>query len=251
MGKQWVEFLVTMLVCLLAAAPFVVAGLRSPSPPWRWMLIGLSALVVVLTTCATGLDSIFGFRQPDWLHWNWIGKLAAIATIALLEMALPEGGLRKSGMLSLPARDSWRPVALCLVVCALVGGSAAFDPDLPADGETLAFQSLMPSLSEEPVYRAMVPTLLIRALGSPWKVGGAFVGWWWPGIAVLFGAGHGIAWSFDAGLKFAAVPFVFTGVVALWLGWLAVRCGSLWPCLLAHTLLNATGRAIVAVSRLL
>src|SRR5262245_28209996 len=89
MGKQSAEFLVTMLLRLLAAAPFVVAGCRSPAPPGRWKMIGLAVLVLVLTTGATSLDSIFGWRQPDWLHWNWIGKLAAVAMVVLLELTLP------------------------------------------------------------------------------------------------------------------------------------------------------------------
>jgi len=207
-------------------------------------------MVFLVTAHATGVDSVFGIRQPDWLHWNWIGKSACLATIALLEIILPVGSLRKSGMLRMPVHGSWKPVLLCLVVCAVVGGSAALAPNLETDAETLVFQALMPSVTEEPVFRVMIPVLLMQALGSPWKLGKAQMGWWWLATSMLFAAGHAIGWSHVGGFHFETVPFVFTGIVALWFGWLAVRCGSIWPCLLGHTLLNATGRAIVAISRL-
>jgi uncharacterized protein len=126
--------------------------------------------------------------------------------------------------------------------------SAGVPPGFRVEAETLAFQLLMPSLAEEPVYRAILPALLSTALGSPWKIAGAQLGWWWLVCSMLFGMGHAIAWSSQGAIEFHATPFVLTGIVGLLFGWLAARCGSVWPCVICHSLINSTGLAIAMVS---
>jgi hypothetical protein len=115
--------------------------------------------------------------------------------------------------------------------------------------ETLAFQLTMPSLAEEPLFRAILPALLSMALGSPWRFAGAQLGWWWLALGVIFGAGHGLHWSPSDGLVFQAMPIFETGLIGLWLGWLAARCGSVWPCVICHSLINSTGLAIALVRK--
>jgi hypothetical protein len=88
------------LLALTATSPLVIAGMRNPSHPDRLGLIGLSALVVLVTNFATCANSIFGIQLSSGLHWNWSRKLACLVTLALLVCVLPSGTLQKSGVLS-------------------------------------------------------------------------------------------------------------------------------------------------------
>jgi uncharacterized protein len=240
--------LIEGLLTLATAVPLVVAGMRKQPATDRLKLLGLGALVFLSTLLATCAPGILGFREPWGLAWNWLGKLACLIVIALLLRVLPSGTLQKSGILRLPAKDSALPVFVTIVVFALLGYSAGVAPGTRVGAESLAFQLTMPSLAEEPVFRAILPALLSTALGSPWRLGKAHLGWWWLAIAVVFGAGHGIAWSHEYGLKFDTFLFILTGIVGLVFGWLAARCLSVWPCVICHSLLNATGLAVAMIS---
>lgn len=243
-----IRCVVADLLALAAAAPLVVAGCRGSTQPGRLKLIGFSALVFLATGFATCSNLIFGIQLPGDLEWNWSGKLACMIALALLMGILPSGTLRKSGLLSLPARGSARPVLGFLILCALVGASAGVSIDEPVTAETLAYQLLMPSLAEEPIYRAVLPALLSAALGSPWRISGAQLGWWWLTCSLLFGMGHAFSWSPEGSLEFHAALVVLTGTIGLAFGWLAARCGSVWPCVLGHSLINSTGLAIAMAS---
>jgi hypothetical protein len=236
----------TSLLWLVAVTPLVLLGMRNEPHANRLRLLGLSALVLLSTTFATGATSIFSIKQPDELYWNWIGKLACIVVIALLFMILPAGTLQKSGILRLPSKSSALPIFTFAFFCALLG--AASGPVRPVGVESLAFQSTMPSLAEEPVLRAMLPALLAAALGSPWKLLGAHLGWWWLVCAFLDGAGHGLFWTLEGGPEFHAIPFIASVIFGLLFGWLAARCHSVWPCVICHSLINATGLAIALIS---
>jgi Type II CAAX prenyl endopeptidase Rce1-like len=236
--------LIEDLLALATALPLVMAGLRNQVHPDRLRLVSLSALVFLSTNLATSANSIFGIKQPGGLHWNWVGKLACLIVLALLVPVLPSGTLQKSGILRAPTKSSALSIFVVSVFCALLGWTAGVAPGVHVGRESLAFQLLMPSLAEEPVYRAILPALLGTALGSPWKLAGAQVGWWWLVCSMLFGAGHGIVWSHQDGLQFHAVLFVATGIVGLLFGWLAARCLSVWPCVICHSLINATGLVV-------
>jgi membrane protease YdiL (CAAX protease family) len=243
------ETLVSNLLALAAASPLVVMGMRNHSRPDRLRLLGLSALVFVSTNLATCVPSIFGIKQPEGLSWNWVGKFACLIVAALLVGILPAGTLQKSGILRLPSRSSALPVLVVAVFCALLGWSGGVPPGAQVGLESLTFQLLMPSLAEEPTYRAILPALLSTALGSPWKLGKAQVGWGWLVCSLLFGAGHGIVWSYRDGLEFHAILFFATGLVGLLFGWLAARCLSVWPCVICHSLINSTGLAVAMLAK--
>ncbi len=228
------------LALLAGASPLVMMGLRNSHVPNRWKLVGCSALVMLLNDLATSVDSIFGIAPPDWLHWNWTGKLACIVTVAVIAGLLPREILRKSGLLTLPSKDSTLPVLGFLIYCTILGSLAAFDPKMTVNAETLAYQLLMPSLAEEPVFRAILPALLSTAMGSPWKIAGAQLGWWWLAISVCFGLGHAVNWSTEGGFEFDMIPFVVVTLFTMPYGWIAARCGSVWPCVIGHSLNNST-----------
>lgn len=240
------EAFVSELLAVVASLPLVVAGIRNRPFLPRWRLFGLGVLVLLATTLATCSNAIFGM-QPSGLKWNWIGKLASMLALAMLIPILPRGTMKRSGMFRLPSKDSALPVFVSLSFCAFLGWAASLAPGLEADSETLAFQSLMPSLAEEPVFSGILPALLAPAFGSPWKLGRARVGWWWLVISFWFAAGHGLFWSTSGGVEFHPVEFITTGMVTLLFIWLAVRSRSVWPCVIGHTLINATGRIWIAM----
>jgi hypothetical protein len=241
------NMVLTLLLWLVAVIPLVLFGMRNEPHPNRLKLLGLSVLVLVSTIFATSANYIFSIEQPEELYWNWFGKLACIVVIAFLFVILPTGTLQKSGILRLPSKSSALPIFMVAILCALLGAAAG-----PANGrvtvESLAYQSTMPSLAEEPVLRAMLPALLAAALGSPWKLVGAQLGWWWLVCAFLDGAGHGLFWTLQGGPEFHAISFVASIIFGLLFGWLAARCHSVWPCVICHSLINATGLAIALIS---
>ncbi len=237
------------LLALAAASPLIIAGLRGLPRTDQLKQLGWATLVLLASYLATNAPLVLEISQPGGLYWNWLGKTACLLVLTLLICVLPSGTLQKSGLLRGPSRDSAWPIFAFVVLCGFLGWAAGIAPGVPAGIESLAFQSLMPSLAEEPVYRAILPALLSTALGSPWKIAGAQVGWWWLVCAMVFGAGHGIVWSSRDGLEFYAVPFVATGIIGLFFGWLAARCLSVWPCVVCHSLINATGLSVAIMSK--
>ena len=237
------------LLALVAALPMVMVGLRRPPRAGQAKALGSSALFFLATTLATRTRWILEIDQPEWLHWNWSGKLACLVVVGLWLVALPTGTLRRSGVFRRPSRSSAGPVVGFVIVSALLGWSAGVAPRAEVGAESLAYQAMMPSLAEEPVFRGVLPALLGSALGGRWKVAGVRLGWAWLVSALLFGAAHGIDWSSRDGLAFQGVAFVVTGLVGLGFGWLAARSGSVWPCVVCHSLINSTGLAVAMVSR--
>lgn len=236
------------LVSLVAVSPLVIAGLQNSSARNRWNLIGFSVAVIFVTDFATAsTGSLFGIQQPEWLHWNWIGKLACILTVGFVAGIMPTDLCWKSGLLTLPCKGSALSIFGFLFYCALLGCLTAYDPGLTVDKETLAYQLLMPGLAEEPVYRAVLPALLGTALGSPWVIAGARLGWWWLAISAYFGLGHAIGWSSQGELEFHCLPFLIITALDLPYGWIAARCGSVWPCVVGHGLNNASYVAIALI----
>lgn len=241
------EAILTALLGLGAVAPLAAAGMRGRASPDRLRLLGLSALVVVSTYVATDLPLVLGFKSAG-LHWNWAGKLACVAAVVPMAWLLPREMLATSGLLRLPRKDALIPVGAFLALCALLGWAAGVAPGVPVTGESLAFQLFMPSLAEEPVFRGILPALLSTAMGSPWTLGRARLGWWWLVTSALFGLGHGLFWTAANGIEFHGLPCALIGLSALLDGWLAARCGSVWPCVIGHSLINSTGLAVALLA---
>jgi membrane protease YdiL (CAAX protease family) len=105
-----------------------------------------------------------------------------------------------------------------------------------ADVETLAFQALMPGLSEELVYRGIAPALLLGLIwrkgpveGIPWTVILA--------TSAVFGIWHGMSYS-DGKFVFDISSALFPFIGSIPGGWLRFKTGSLLFPVLAHGLAN-------------
>jgi hypothetical protein len=171
-------------------------------------------------------------------HWNWQGKLLALAaTLAIA--ALPAFGWRKSGLTIAQAKGSLRScVPVAIVYCAFFAVLAHFIPAQSAARETIAFQLTMPGLEEEPFYRGILLLALDHAFRG--RVNIVRVDWGWGavlscglfGLAHSFGFSHG-HFSFDPlNMALTALPSVI-GV------WLRVRTGSLVIPVLLHNFGNS------------
>jgi len=230
----------TDVLAILLVTPLVLFGHRGKRERPHWQPFARSAALLIATNLATQIGALLNGA----LYWNWTGKLACTCVLTLFFGLLPANLRRNTGILNFPLRGSGRAILVCYILCALIGALAAAAPGYTADAETLAYQLLMPSLAEEPVDRGILPALLCAALGSPWKFGGTSLGWWWIISALLFGLGHAITWSSQGAIRSETTALALTGLIGLLFGWLAARCGSVWPCVFCHSLINATGPAI-------
>jgi len=176
------------------------------------------------------------FKSLDVLgvHWNWTGKL-----LSLLLSALVITGLRLSpATVGLTFRQRHLKIGLIALVLFIGWGACLgllFKPGAP-DAETLAFQACMPGLSEELVYRGILPALLLGLVwgkapieGMPWVV--IFVS------SAVFGILHGLNYS-DGKLGFEVMSALFPFVGSIPGGWLRFKTGSLLIPIVAHGLAN-------------
>jgi hypothetical protein len=189
--------------------------------------LGADDLVTGAPAMFRGLD-VFGG------HWNWAGKLLSLVlsalVIACLGFSAATVGLRfrqrhtRMGLLALVLFTGW---GACL--------GLFFKPGAP-DAETLAFQALMPGLSEELVYRGILPALLLGLIRGKGPVEGM------PWVVILvssavFGIWHGLNYS-HARFGFDVMSALFPFLGSIPGGWLRFKTGSLLIPVLAHGLAN-------------
>lgn len=213
-----------------AAAWLLFLLLRWPAPAWPWRAGLLLAAYLALDDLATALTQWLPAANRLPGGWNWEGKLVALALAlaAIFLLRLDRAAIGWQGV-QRNARSTWIAVSLLVALSASLG--FVLRPGAP-DGESLAFQGLMPGLVEELAYRGIAPALLLGAAapqagrdGTPWRVVLA--------TGLLFGLWHGL--SVDGGQpRFDWMPAVLPLVGGLAYGWLRFHAGSLLPVMLAH-----------------
>ena len=104
------------------------------------------------------------------------------------------------------------------------------------DEARLAFQAFMPSLSEEIVYRGIVPAMLFGLInkkdpieGIPWAVVLA--------TSLIFGIWHGLKYS-GGNFEFDTMSALFPFVGSIAGGWLRFKTKSLLIPMLGHSFAN-------------
>lgn len=201
-----------------------------------WLVV--AAVLVLLNDAA--LTNVYGLLPEaiSGTHWNWQGKILALA-VTLIVASLPTFGWRASGLTLIQRTDSLRPVLIVsgLYVAFFVAIALVF-PSEPGTGEDIAFQLTMPGLEEEPFYRG----ILLLALGNAFR--GRFhwlgIDWGWGALisCALFGLAHGFGYS-DGAFSFDAITMALTAIPALLAVWLRERTGSLLLPILLHNFGNA------------
>lgn len=203
----------------------------------RWLLIAALLVLIEDALVTRGYGVI---PRVIGGHWNWQGKLTALAA-TLVIAALPAFGWRRVGLTLRQTVGSQRACATVAVLYLLwfVVAVLLF-PNDAANGETIAFQMTLPGFEEEPFFRGTLLFALDRAFAG--RVRWLGVDWGWGALlsSVLFGLDHALSQDAD-GFGFNALVMAFTGVPALLAVWLRLRSGSLvWPIAL-HNFGNTIG----------
>jgi uncharacterized protein len=194
----------------------------------------LFAAYLGLDDFVTGLASQSAAFRLVGGEWNWSGKIYSLLLSVAVVLAL---GIRREAIgLTLSQRNLGTSlVALLLFIAWGVSLGLVFKPSAPSV-ETLAFQALMPGISEELVYRGIAPALLLGLMGGtraspgiPWAV--VWI------TAVVFGIWHGLGYS-DGAFSFDTMSALFPFIGSIAGGWLRFHSGSLLFPILAHSLAN-------------
>lgn len=200
-------------------------------------LFGAAGLVVVNDALLTRFYGLL----PDVFtrsHWNWEGKLLALAA-TLVIASLPAFGWRRSRLTIAQTPGSLRsalPVAAfyCLFFLAI----AFVFPSDHADGDTIAFQLTMPGFEEEPFYRG----ILLFALDQAFRGRIRFLGieWGWGAVlsCALFGLAHAFGYSHGA-FSFDPATMALTALPSFIAVWLTVRTGSVLLPVVLHNFGNS------------
>ncbi len=212
-GAPWSVALVTaglfMFLGVLVAAAFTAGAVGSLLPEYElavktWVGIHLLAL---------GVGAIV------WL----LGARMSISPLADLGLRAPSTSIGLAGVLTVAALTA---SILGTFVYGFTVDRLGLDflrpPEIddeilfPGVGVLLTFQALVvvTPVSEELLFRGFALRGLLRSIG--------------PGPAVVASAVVFAALHLEPG---SMIPIFFTGV---FLGWLYVRTGSLWPCIAAH-----------------
>jgi uncharacterized protein len=187
-----------------------------------------------LDDLATSLPSLSGFFQLTGGDWNWSGKIYSLLLSVVVILAL---GMKAKAVGLTFAQKNLKASLIALVLFIVWGVSLGqlFSPSAPS-GETIAFQALMPGLSEELVYRGIAPAILLGLIrgkdtepGMPWVV--IFI------TALVFGVWHGLSYS-AGGFSFDAMSALFPFIGSIAGGWLRFNSGSLLFPILAHGFAN-------------
>ncbi|MFN7175657.1 MAG: lysostaphin resistance A-like protein [Thermaurantiacus sp.] len=211
---------------------------------WLWR----AAALFVVSSLLHVASFSFGLGL-EWGQWNWVGKLAVVLFLGLALLLLPAEMRKRTGIVTWVKPGAGRPVWIAVGIFALLGVVQALATDMAHDNlvETLAFQLTMPSLSEEWLFRGLLMALLFAAMPATWTIAGARLGPAWLASGLLFGAIHGLLYSPSEGILFEPLPILATGLAGLGFGWIAARAGSVWPAVIAHSLVNGFAPALALI----
>lgn len=224
----------TLAFLLLAGGLIGVADRGRFAP--RWLLI--AALLVAINDAL--LTRGYG-TFPDLLagsHWNWQGKLLALAaTLAIA--ALPAFGWRRSGLTLAQEPGSLKAsIPVAVLYCAFFVVIAVAFPNGEFSGEEVAFQLTMPGFEEEPFYRGILLFALDQAFTGRVRFLG--VDWGWGAVlsCLLFGMAHAFGFS-DGRFSFDAMTMALTALPSLIAVWLRLRTGSVLVPIFMHNFGNS------------
>jgi CAAX protease family protein len=184
-----------------------------------------------------------GYRLlPDVFggHWNWTGKVLALAgTLAIA--SLPAFGWRRVGLTLAQQPGSLRAaVPVALLYCGFFLALALAFPSRAPGGEDVAFQLTMPGLEEEPFYRG----ILLFALDQAFRGRRRFLGvdWGWGAVlsSFAFGLAHALSYS-KGGFALDPLTMALTALPSFIAVWLRHRTGSLVLPVALHNFGNAIG----------
>ena len=231
-------FLALGLIAIVTVLGFVGAVFHKGQFRHSWFLRGRLLYVVYVVYEALLTRGFYLLPNlPADAHWNWLGKILALAgTLAIA--ALPGLGYARSGLTLRQNKGSMSAALVVLAVFAvLFAYLALIDGEGPGDPETIAFQWTMPGLDEELFYRGILLLAMNEAFRARLTVFGAPIGYGGLLTSVLFGLAHALGYG-PEGFNFDPMTFALTGVPSLLLLWLRERTGSVALPVIAHNMAN-------------
>jgi membrane protease YdiL (CAAX protease family) len=208
----------------------------------------LVGALIVVQDAVMGLPRVGPFQH---LHWDWQAALLTAAWPLFLAGGLPGLSLASMGVTSSLTPGWFKPSLVALLIAG--GVPAVFfllGSRVHLTGEGWAYLLVMPGLAEEILFRGLFQPLLNRAVGRPWRLGGAEFGWGLIITAVLFAGSNGLV-SVDTRLhaRIALPAAIAPIMLALVSGWVRERTGSVWPSVVGHNLSNVVIPLATLLSR--
>lgn len=197
-------------------------------PNINFLLMGM-AVMFLDVMAATLTRKIPGFHF-EGQQWNWFGKGAEIALALVLLVMLPkllgENWLSRSPVL---VSKQW---AFAILGFLVLGGIfiGFMNPPENFQLQTFLFQLLMPSISEELIYRCLLFSLFLSAFNGSLAIPALLVTVW-------FGIIHAVGWN-SGGFQFDVISFLVTFLVGSLLILLRLASDSLILPIAGHSLYN-------------
>jgi len=189
---------------------------------------------VLATALYLALDVVVLLHAPRLEHarFNWSSKIFSIL-FALVIVFVFRLSREEVGFVLPKGRSSWLWTLLCLLGAVLFDGVLNFiyrthqTPSLA----TIAYQAVMPDISEEITYRGVSFALLQRAFADA-------RGWWATAAPALIPSLIGLLHTYSPKNGLSHLEwggFFFSLPLGLWFAWNRLRTGSLLGPVLAHT----------------
>ena len=223
------------------SAPPSAAGTSQPAAGGRGRVLPALLVVgmfVVLTSLAGRTPRLAFFTQ---FEQNWQGKVVDLLWVGILFAVLWRWA-REDARLTWrlrPGSGRWALIVIAgvfLVFVGLTALSVALDPAMHQQvgvGQVL-YNTTIPNLTEELIWRAAMLAVLDRAFGTPWRLAGASVGWGLVVTSVAFGAGHMILLSPAGEFSLNIGSGIFAALMGVLLAWIWAYTRSVWPAFLLH-----------------
>lgn len=165
-------------------------------------------------------------------NWNWDGKIYAIF-FGVICFFLFKKYFIPNNFFTLKQELKSNKITWIVTLSIIVGISTIyyFIDSSDFDGETLAFQLLMPALDEEIIFRGILLGLLLTSLPGKVSILGN------PSFLItgmLFGLMHSLSLSKDYKIEFDIIGFLHTGIGGWVFGWLTYKSRSILKPVVSH-----------------
>ncbi|UFU07851.1 CPBP family intramembrane glutamic endopeptidase [Ruania halotolerans] len=246
----WGGILVAIAL-VVAAVPWLIARFhRNQDPPREgapsgalasariWPALAVVSGFVMLTSLSGRIPRLALFEP---FEHNWQGKILDLLWVGILFWVLRRWAREEAGMTWRLRPGSARRALLAIAaVFTIFVGLSLLSVVLDENAhqqtglEQVLFNLTIPNLTEELIWRGAMLAVLDRAFGTPWRLGGAPVGWGLVITSVVFGAGHMILLSPDGAFSVNVAGGVFAAGMGVLLAWIWAYTRSLWPAFLLH-----------------
>lgn len=228
---QFTQLFITGLLRLLCLVPVAILARRSfEKNSGKYLL--LFCLLFLFDTILFG--ALLGEQ-----NWNWLGNIARILWILIF---LSSTGFLTKKDVGLTGRISQRKAVFLIILAATLlrlilrlafkGTAGGYDV------ETLLYQSTMPGISEELLFRGVLLGLLNRAFTPRLTLLNTTLGWGIVFTSLLFGLIHGFAVNNHFAVDFNSQKFVMTTALGFLLGFLREKSKSIVPSVIMHNVWN-------------